>query len=320
MGNNTIQKINGNFKNKSIFSIDQFSPKDINIVFKTADKYKKMVLSKGGNQTLKGRIASALFFEPSSRTFGSFIAAMQRLGGGFIPFQGMESSSVSKGESLEDTIQTFASYSDIIIMRHPQVGSIQKAIAVSPVPIINAGEGIGEHPTQALYDAYTILKELGKINGLHIVFFGELGHYRPVNSLAKLLALYSKNKITFVSPPQGRVKNEIKENLKRHGIRFSEAESLDGVIEEADVLYVTRVKKEFMSEDLYKKLKGKYVVDNKVTSRMKKKSIILHALPRIDEIHTEVDYDNRAVYLRSQIRNGMYIRMALLALVLGGIK
>ena len=205
-------------------------------------------------------------------------------------------------------------------MRHPQVGSIQKAIAVSPVPIINAGEGIGEHPTQALYDAYTILKELGKINGLHIVFFGELGHYRPVNSLAKLLALYPGNKITFVSPKAAKVQQETKNYLEIKGIKFSETERLDDVIEDADVLYVTRIKKEFMPDDLYKKLKGKYVVDKKVISKMKKKSIILHALPRIDEIHTEVDYDNRAVYLRSQIRNGMYIRMALLALVLGGIK
>lgn len=312
-----FKKINGHFKGQDILSSEQFSRKDLDIILKKADVIKRLVLKKGGNSILKGKIMSALFFEPSSRTFGSFVAGMQRLGGGFIPLQGMAQSSVSKGETLEDTIKVFASYSDVIVMRHPDIGSMEKAAMATSIPIINAGEGTGEHPTQGLYDLYTIREELKRLKNLHVVFFGELAHYRPVNSLAKTLALYSNIKMSFISPPEVKLNHETKKYLEDKNISLTESADINTVINDADVLYVTRVKKEFMTETLYKKIKGKYVVDKKLLSKMKKKSIVMHALPRIDEINTDIDDDPRAVYLRSQVRNGMYVRMALLSLVLG---
>lgn len=319
MAKNSIQPINGNFKGKDILDAAQFSTHDINIVFKKTDEIKKIVLAKGGTNLLEHKVMTPLFFEPSSRTYSSFSAGMLRLGGSVIPLPNMETTSIAKGESLEDTVQVFSSYSDIIVIRHPTQGSVQHAADITKIPIINAGDGIGEHPTQALYDLYTINESLEKTNGLHVVFFGELGRYRPVNSLAKLLALYPGNKITFVSPPQGVINPTLREYLKEKGIMFTEETQINKVINYADILYVTRVKKEFMPEELYKKIKGKYVVNKAMITKMKKKSIIMHALPRIDEIATDVDGDSRAVYLRSQVKNGMYVRMALLALVLGKI-
>ncbi len=310
-------KINGNFNGKDILSSEQFSKQDLQLVLQKAEEIKHLVLQKGGTDLLKNKIMAALFFEPSSRTFGSFVAGMQRLGGGFIPLQAMAQSSVAKGETLEDTIQTFSAYSDVIVMRHPELGSMQRAARVTTIPIINAGEGIGEHPTQALYDLYTIQEELGKLENLHITFLGELAHYRPVNSLAKVLTLFPNITMSFISPPEVSLNAETKRYLTDRKVSFNQDSDIHSVIGDTDVLYVTRVKKEFMPVDLYNKVKGKYVVDNNLASHMKKRSIIMHALPRIDEIHTEIDGDPRAVYLRSQVQNGMYVRMALLGLVLG---
>lgn len=304
------------FFQKDILSADQFSKDDIEIVLKTADDMKKIVRQKGGADILNGKIMAALFYEPSSRTFGSFVSAMQRLGGGFIPLQGMMQSSVVKGETLEDTIQTFQSYSDVIVIRHPEVHSVKIAADVASIPVINAGDGINEHPTQAMYDLYTIREAFGKIQNIHIVFFGEIARYRPVNSLAKLLTLYQNIKISFVAPVEGSLNPETKDYLKQKGIKFKELNNINDAISDADVLYVTRIKKEFMPEELYKKMKGKYVVDAKLVEKMKKKSIVMHALPRVDELSTDVDDDPRAVYLKNQVRNGLYIRMALLSLVL----
>jgi len=320
MTNPSIKKINGDFKDKDILSTLQFSKKDIDILFDTTDKMKKLVLTKGGSDILRGKIMTALFYEPSSRTFGSFVAAMQRLGGGFIPLQGMTNSSAAKGETLSDTIKTFASFSDIIVMRHPEVGSVHEAAEATDLPVLNGGDGINEHPTQALLDFYTIKEELGKIDNFTITFFGELAHYRSINSMPKLLYQYPKIKMNFVSPKQVGLSKETKKFLQEKNIRFTETEKIDDVLSETDVLYVTRVKKEFLPEVLYKKVKGQYVVDNNMVKKMKKKSIVMHNLPRIDEIAIEVDKDPRAVYLRSEMKNGMYIRMALIALVLGKIK
>jgi len=310
-------KINGNFKNKDILSIDQFSPKDVEIIFKTTNKIKKIVEEKGGIDLLNKKIMAALFYEPSSRTFGSFVASMQRLGGGIIPIHDMKNSSAGKGETIEDTAQVFESYSDVLVVRHPETGSVAKMADVVKIPVINAGNGIGEHPTQALFDLFTINEKLNKTSNIHLAFFGELAHYRPVNSLAKLVALYPKNKITFVSAKEVKVNSEVREFLKNKSVDFKEIEDINEVISDIDVLYVTRVKKEFMDPDLYKKIQGKYVVNKKLISKMKTKSIIMHPLPRIGEITTDVDSDSRAAYLKSQIKNGMYVRMALLALVLG---
>lgn len=318
MPTSIFKKLNGNFHGQNILSSEQFSRNDIDIVIKATDKIKKIVKKNGSCDILKGKIMSALFYEPSSRTFGSFVAGMQKLGGGFIPFQNMDNSSAAKGESLKDTIQVFASYSDIIVMRHPEIGSMEIANEATDIPIINAGEGIGEHPTQALYDIYTIKEAFKKLDNLHIVFFGELGHYRPVNSLVKLLALYPV-KISFISPPEGKLNPKIKKYLVENNVSFTEGSDIAPVINNADVLYVTRIKKEFMPSQLYKKLQGRYQLNKNLVSQMKKKNIIMHALPRTDEINPEVDEDPRAVYLKSQVKNGMLVRMALLALVLGKI-
>lgn len=307
------------FFRKDILSSDQFSREDIAILFKKADVMKKLVQRKGGSNILRGKIMTALFYEPSSRTFGSFVSAMQRLGGGIIPLQGMANSSAAKGETLEDTIKTFESYSDVIVIRHPEVGSAKRAADAASISVINAGDGIGEHPTQALYDVYTVEEMFGSVRNLHVVFYGELAHYRPVNSFAKLLTLYPQIKMSFVSPPVAALNPTTREYLKKKKVSFQELNGIDKVISDADVLYVTRVKKEFMSEALYNKLKGKYVVGKQIVRKMKKKSIIMHALPRVDEINTDVDKDPRALYLRNQVRNGLFVRMALLALVLGKV-
>ncbi|RJR14634.1 aspartate carbamoyltransferase [Candidatus Microgenomates bacterium] len=301
---------------KDIISAEQFSRRDLEYILSLTASMKKMVESEGGNSLLRGRILTALFYEPSSRTFGSFVAAMQRLGGGFVPLHGMGFSSVTKGETLPDTIRTFASYSDAIVLRHSDVGSAKLAAEFSDVPILNAGDGIGEHPTQAPQDIFTMQQMLGSLKNMHIVFVGDLAHYRNVNSLVKALLLFPKITMTFVSPKEVQIQPQLREYIKRHKAKIHEVEDLNHVVGDADVLYVTRVKKEYMSEELYKKIKDKYVIDRNILKKMKKKSIIMHPLPRVGEIAVEVDLDQRAVYFREQMRNGMYTRMALLASVL----
>lgn len=317
MTNSLLPKIDGNFKGKDILDASQFSQKDIDIIFKSADKMKNEVSQNGGLAILQQKIMAPLFYEPSSRTFSSFSAAMLRLGGSVIPLSNMGATSVIKGESFDDTVQVFSSYSDVLVIRHPEVGSVAKAADISPIPVINAGDGIGEHPTQGLLDIYTINEILQKIDGLHVVFFGELARYRPVNSLAKILALYPNNKMTFVSPKEVSLQPAVKTYLQERNVQVTEQQTLDNAIEDADILYVTRVKKEFMPDELYNKISGKYIVDMSTVNKMKKNSMIMHPLPRIDEIAKEVDEDPRAVYLKTQVKNGMYVRMALLALVLG---
>ena len=319
MSKQTLELIKGKFKGKDILSSEQFDVRSIEKLFSITKKMAMIAKNARPSTLLAGNIATLLFFEPSSRTFGSFSASMKQLGGQTIEMT-IASSSMAKGESFEDTIRTYEAYCDLIVIRHPEKGSVQKAAEIAKfIPIINAGDGIGEHPTQALYDLYTIKEKFNKIESLHIVFFGELAHYRPLNSLAMLLSLYPKVKISFVSPIQVKINSELKQYLKNRNVDFQELTVIDKVIEDADVLYVTRVKKEFLPKKLYKQIQGKYVVDKKLVSKMKKESIIMHALPRVGEILPEVDQDSRAIYLRSQVRNGMYARMALLALVLGKV-
>ena len=316
-----VDNINGDFKGKDIISLDQFSQKDIKILFSQVPKMREIALKAMPSKIIAGKIVVMLFYEPSSRTFGSFSTAIKQIGGQTVEILNPQHfSSVVKGETFEDTIRVFEAYSDAIIIRHPETGSAQKAADIAKfVPIINAGDGIGEHPTQALADLYTIKEKFKRLDNLHVVFFGELAHYRTVNSLAKLLALYPEIKMSFVAPPQVGLNPDILTYLKTRKVKIQELQDIDEVIGDADVLSVSRVKKEFMPEDLYKKIQGKYRVDNKTLSKMKKESIIMHPLPRVGEILMEVDSDPRAVYLRTQIRNGTYVRMALLALVLGKI-
>ncbi|MBI3379544.1 aspartate carbamoyltransferase [Candidatus Gottesmanbacteria bacterium] len=305
-----------NFYNQSLITVDNLTKNDCFMLFERADEMKKLVLEKGGDDRLKRRIMAALFYEPSSRTMGSFITAMQRLGGGFVPVVGTSDSSISKGETLEDTGMVYSSYVDVIVMRHSQPGSVEKLSKKALVPVINAGDGINEHPTQALLDVYTIQNELGKLENLHIVFFGEMGHYRPVNSLAKLLTIFPEVKMTFVSPPEVKLQEPVRQYLRKNNIQFQETDDIKKVINDADVLYVTRVKKEYMAENLYHKIQGKYIVDMNLVHMMKRKSMVMHPLPRVGEIKEEVDKDPRAAYLTKQMPNGMYIRMALLDLIL----
>lgn len=310
-------KSKNGFKNQDILSVDQFSKQDLNFLFKKAALMKKIVKARKKSKILQGKIMTALFYEPSSRTFGSFISAMQRLGGGIIPLQGMTYSSVAKGETLEDTIKTFECYSDVIVIRHPEVGSAKRAALAAKVPIINAGDGVGEHPTQALLDLFTILNKFKKIDGLKVAFVGDLLNGRTVHSLSKLLSKMGKVEFFFVSPRILRMPLEIKDQLRNH-VKITEVDKLDEVINKVNVLYVTRVQKERFSDlSIYEKIKNFYIVNKKFMDKAKKDLILMHPLPRVGEISTEVDDDLRAVYLTEQMRNGLYVRMALLSAVLG---
>lgn len=311
-----MQKINGNFFGQSIISVDQFTKGDIEVVFDFAAHYKRGVAHGSVYNELAGKILTALFYEPSSRTFGSFCASMQRLGGGIIPIQGVTYSSVSKGESLKDTIGTFQSYSDVIALRHPEKGSAAIAAKAAIIPIINAGDGVGEHPTQALLDLFTIKDKLDRVDNLKIAFVGDLKYGRTAHSLSKLLSLYPKITTYFISPPASPMPHEIMSLIRKNGVKTKQAATIEEVIREIDVLYMTRVQKERMSPEVYEKLKGAFKLDNKLAIKMKKEAIIMHPLPRVGEITEDVDENSRSMYLKHQMRNGLFIRMALLRLIL----
>ena len=249
----------------------------------------------------------------STRTRFSFESAMLRLGGSVITTENAkEFSSVSKGETLEDSIRIVNTYVDIIVLRHDEEGASKRASLVSQVPIINAGDGTGQHPTQALLDLYTIQRELGKIDGIHIAFVGDLKHGRTIRSLSYLLGNFNNITIDFVSPEGLRVGDDIKLYLTEHGVTFHETEDLDALKEKIDVLYQTRIQKErFTSTEEYQKFKGCYQINREFADSMKTQSIIMHPLPRVDEILPEVDASPHAVYFK-QAHYGLLIRMALL--------
>lgn len=263
-------------------------------------------------------ILATLFYEPSTRTRLSFESAMLRLGGGVISTENAaEFSSAIKGESLEDSIMAVSSFADVIVLRHPEVGAAERAAAVSPVPIINAGDGAGQHPTQALLDLYTIKRELGQIDDTRIVMMGDLKHGRTVRSLSYLLGKYKNVHIDFVSPPALRICRDILEYLKKHKVSFAEHSQFTDVIAQADVVYQTRIQKErFENLHEYDQFKGCHVLTLENTSSMKPSAIIMHPLPRVNEISPELDALPKAAYFR-QVSNGRLIRMALLLEVLG---
>jgi aspartate carbamoyltransferase catalytic subunit len=270
----------------------------------------------GATDLLKGHVLANLFYEPSTRTSSSFIAAMERLGGSVIPIHGVQYSSVSKGESLPDTIRTLECYADVIVLRHPEVGASEVAARYCSKPVISAGDGIGEHPTQGLLDLYTIYTELGRLDGLHVAMIGDLHNGRTVHSLARLMMLYD-TQFSFVSPESLRLPADIKSELEQAGRLMAETDRVEEIIDQVDVLYVTRVQKErFADLSLYESVKDYYVITPELMASAKTKMALLHPLPRVGEIHYDVDKDPRAAYFR-QMENGMYIRMALLAAVLG---
>jgi len=300
-----------------IISIDQFDPESIELVMNTSREMEEIVTSDGGSDILKGKMMTALFYEPSSRTFGSFVAAMSRLGGGVIPLQGVTYSSVAKGETLADTVRTFSSYSDVVVIRHPEVGSARMAADFSEKPIINAGDGVGEHPTQALLDLFTIKKRLGGIENLTLTMVGDLVNGRTVHSLSKLVSLHHGVTLHLVSPDILKMPTHLVDILTKRGVSVHQHETLDEVLGVTDVLYVTRIQKERFSDlDTYEKLKHHFVITGATMKKLKKTGIVMHPFPRVGEIAMEVDLDTRAAYITDQMPNGMYVRMALLRLVL----
>lgn len=302
---------------QDIISVDQFTADNLRDLFGAAKKMERIVRTKGSVDLLKGKIMTALFYEPSSRTFGSFLAAMQRLGGGVIPIQGVNFSSVAKGETLSDTVRAFGSYSDVIVLRHPEIGSAKIAAEFCEKPIINSGDGVGEHPTQGLLDLFTISSHFGSPGGLTVTMVGDMTNGRTVHSLAKLLTLYKRVHINFVSPEMLRFPKELMIKIKARGVSVHEQETLADVLPQTDVLYVTRVQKErFTDLSAYEKLKSFYIVTPTLLKHFKKSGIVMHPLPRVGEITMDVDLDHRAIYMTEQMRNGMYVRMALLALIL----
>ena len=304
------------FYGRDILSVKQFAREDLDYIFGVAEEMEAIVRRVGATDLLKGSILANLFYEPSTRTSSSFAAAMQRLGGSVIPINEVRYSSVTKGESLPDTIRTLEAYADLVVLRHPEVGASQTAARYSRKPIINAGDGVGEHPTQALLDLFTVQQEFGQVDGLHIAMAGDLKYGRTVHSLARLLCLYDVE-MSFVSPDILRLPEEVRDEVIALGKPIRETHAIEDVIETVDVLYVTRVQKERFSDlTQYESVRNLYEVTTDLMSRAKSNMVVMHPLPRVGEIHYDVDADPRAAYFR-QMENGMYVRMALLAAVLG---
>ena len=285
-------------------------------LFASADVLEREDKARTLKYPLLGRILATMFYEPSTRTRFSFEAAMQKLGGGVLTAENaLDNSSASKGETIADTVRVVSGYADAIVLRHPQVGTAEMAAGASPVPIINAGDGAGEHPTQALIDVYTIRKELGRLEDLNIALVGDLKNGRTIHSLLPFLIKAPGVSLTLISPPQLRLPGKYVRMLQEADTRFAETTRLARV-QPADVVYVTRVQKErFANEAEYDAVKDSYRIDLHVADSLKVRSIILHALPRTTEISPDVDQDARAAYFR-QARNGLYVRMALLKYLL----
>lgn len=278
-------------------------------IFLQPEKYSKLC---------EGKILATLFYEPSTRTRLSFEAAMMRLGGKVIGFSEASSSSVSKGESIADTIRTISCYADIAVMRHPKEGAPKIASMYSSIPVVNAGDGSHQHPTQTLTDLMTIKYLKGSLSNLTVGFCGDLKFGRTVHSLIKSLSRYENNKIILISPEELRIPNYIrKEVLQKNNIEFIEVENIEEVIGSLDILYMTRVQKErFFNEEDYIRLKDSYILDREKMKKASENMIILHPLPRVNEISYEIDEDPRAAYFL-QAKYGMYVRMALILKLLG---
>jgi aspartate carbamoyltransferase catalytic subunit len=304
------------FQGRDIISIKDFSREEINHIFKVAQTMEP--LASKGSDMLRGKILATLFFEASTRTRLSFESAMHRLGGSTIGFAEAEIASVKKGENLADTVRTVENYADVIALRHPLEGAARLAAEFSKVPIINGGSGAEEHPTQALLDLYTMKKEKGKIDGLKIAFVGDLRYGRTVHSLAYALSLYNIE-LYLISPETLKMRREVLQTIKEK-IPVIEKTNLEKIIPLVDVLYVTRIQKErFPDPAEYVKVKGSYKINLQTLSEAKKDLAILHPLPRVDEIAAEVDATPYARYFQ-QVRNGIVVRMALLALIMGAVK
>jgi aspartate carbamoyltransferase catalytic subunit len=320
--NNATRMINGNFTGKDIVSLDQFSTEDLHVLFLLANEMKRIAVNKEPSNILAGHIISLLFFEPSSRTFGSFAAAVKRLGGQTLDIQNPETvSSVSKGETFEDTIRTFEAYSNAIVLRHKVAGSAKLAAeTATTVPVINAGDGNNEHPTQTLLDLYTMYEQFGRLNNLTGLFAGDPLNSRTIHSLLRGLSLFANNTVYLLSPEQLRLTRSDFIYWSSRGLRIIEITCEKEIPANCDFWYWTRIQRERFAtiEEYNDVVKDKFVVTPQLLhTHARKDMILMDPLPRVGTIDTEVDADERAVYLRSQIRNGLYTRMALLALLLG---
>ncbi|CAL8468676.1 g8216 [Coccomyxa elongata] len=296
----------------------QFNKDALSVIFRTAREMEDIRPATPESRQLEGRIMSTLFYEPSTRTRLSFESAMARLGGTVLSTESAgEFSSAAKGETLQDTIRTVEGYADVIVLRHFQAGSSMTAASVASIPIINAGDGPGQHPTQALLDVYTIQREIGRLDNLRIGLVGDLANGRTVRSLAYLLSMYEGIKFYFVAPDVVRMQEDIKEFLTGRNVEWEEVDDLAQVAGDVDVLYQTRIQKERFQDrpQDYEAARGKYIIDKETMKILRKDAVIMHPLPRVDEIKPEVDSDPRAAYFR-QTKNGLYIRMALLKLAL----
>jgi aspartate carbamoyltransferase catalytic subunit len=305
-------------KLKHVLSVKQLM--DVGLLqdlFEVAMEYERDETTRNARHTLPGKILASMFYEPSTRTRFSFEAAMQRLGGGILTAENaVDNSSSAKGESIADTVRVIGGYADAIVLRHFERGAVQIAASASPVPVINAGDGAGEHPTQALLDVYTIRKELHRLHGLRMAIVGDLKHGRTVHSLLPLMSLFPGLRITLIAPHSLRLPTENVRELTERGVEVEETDIFGQQAREADVVYMTRVQRErFATDAEYDAVKSIYVLNAAMADELKQDAIILHALPRLGEIPAEVDRNLRAAYFR-QAKNGLYARMALLAYLL----
>ncbi|MEK6885859.1 MAG: aspartate carbamoyltransferase [Nanoarchaeota archaeon] len=298
---------------KHLIEAQQLTPSVLFSLFLDAEDIRKNPWKY--SDKLKGKVLATLFYEPSTRTRLSFESAMMHLGGNVLSTENAkEFSSAIKGESMEDTIRVVSSYADGVVIRHYEEGTSKRAADISKVPVINAGDGKGQHPTQALLDVYTIYRELGRLENIKIAMVGDLASGRTARSLCYLLGKFNNIEIIFVSPDNLRMKDDIKEYLNRHGVIFSESNNLDKVLGEVDVVYITRIQKERITLEDYEKACGKYIITEKELALMKLNSIVMHPLPHTEEISLPLEVeqnDKRVAYFR-QSQNGLYIRMALL--------
>jgi aspartate carbamoyltransferase catalytic subunit len=305
------------FKGMDVVSVRDLTREQIEEVLDLAQRMVPYARGEKTTKVLDGKILANLFFEPSTRTRLSFESAMARAGGRCIDISQPQTSSVVKGETLADTIRMVEGYSDAIVLRHPHEGAARLAAHFSTKPVINAGDGAGQHPTQTLLDLFTIRQQVGGIAGKKVVLVGDLKYGRTVHSLAEALAMFGAD-LTFVAPALLQMPKETAKQLEKEGARARLCSTLEEVIAEADVLYVTRIQKErFPDPSEYQKVAGSYRVDNVLLREAKKNLVIMHPLPRVDEIAPEVDSTENAKYF-DQAFNGVPVRMALLSLVMGG--
>lgn len=300
-------------KKRSLVSINDFSKDEYLYILDLAREFEKQPVQ----NILEGNVVATLFFEPSTRTRLSFESAVNRLGGRVIGFTDASSSSTSKGESLKDTIKTVANYSDLIVMRHPVEGSAKWASEVSDVPIINAGDGANQHPTQCLLDLYTIRQTQGRLDNLHIAFVGDLKYGRTVHSNVIALTRFANITFHLVSPEELKLPSSVKMHIKNNNLRYHQYTDLKEVIPHVDVLYMTRIQRERFSDPIeYERVKNSYILDNEMLDGSKDNLKILHPLPRVNEINEDVDSNPKAYYFE-QALNGVFVRQALIAAILG---